>query len=349
MFPFIIMFLVTSVTTLRERSSGTLERLLAMPMGKLDFLVRLRARLRPGRRRPVRARGRRQRRPARPRRRRARSGCSTVVAVADAVLGTALGLFVSAFAPTEFQAVQFMPAVVIPQILLCGLFVPRERAARRARGDQQRAAAVVRRRRDAELTRSADPAVWGDLAVVAGFAVAALGPRRRHAAAAYRLRPASVGAMTTRTPQWPSRRPVRARGRPGRVAHPVARHGKGGIDFATDADLASERAGARRAARAAARRRRDGEEHGSDGPRARTWLVDPICGTLNYAAGTPLWVVNVALREGDRGPGRGGRRPGRRARCSSPTATAPGATAAPSVPLAPGSGNRLVGGRRPPS
>src|SRR4029078_9768686 len=39
LFPFIIMFLVTSVTTLRERSSGTLERLLAMPMGKLDFLL----------------------------------------------------------------------------------------------------------------------------------------------------------------------------------------------------------------------------------------------------------------------------------------------------------------------
>ncbi len=39
MFPFIVMFLVTSVTTLRERSSGTLERLLTMPMGKLDFLL----------------------------------------------------------------------------------------------------------------------------------------------------------------------------------------------------------------------------------------------------------------------------------------------------------------------
>src|SRR5690242_21641143 len=38
-FPFIVMFLVTSVTTLRERGSGTLERLLAMPMGKLDFLL----------------------------------------------------------------------------------------------------------------------------------------------------------------------------------------------------------------------------------------------------------------------------------------------------------------------
>ena len=75
LFPFIIMFLVTSVTTLRERSSGTLERLLAMPMGKLDFLGRLRPRVRPRRRRAVRARRRAQRRAARPRRRRARSGC----------------------------------------------------------------------------------------------------------------------------------------------------------------------------------------------------------------------------------------------------------------------------------
>ena len=49
-----------------------------------------------------------------------------MVAVVDAVLGTALGLLVSAFADTEFQAVQFMPAVVIPQLLLCGLFVARD-------------------------------------------------------------------------------------------------------------------------------------------------------------------------------------------------------------------------------
>jgi ABC-2 type transport system permease protein len=41
----------------------------------------------------------------------------------------ALGLFVSAFAQTEFQAVQFMPAFVLPQMLLCGLFVPRDRMA----------------------------------------------------------------------------------------------------------------------------------------------------------------------------------------------------------------------------
>ncbi|MET0839527.1 MAG: ABC transporter permease, partial [Marmoricola sp.] len=112
--PFIIMFLVTSVTTLRERTSGTLERLLAMPMGKLDFLLgyaiafglvaAVQSALAVG----------------------VCVWLLMVVAVFDAVLGTALGLFVSAFARTEFQAVQFMPAVVFPQLLLCGLFVPRD-------------------------------------------------------------------------------------------------------------------------------------------------------------------------------------------------------------------------------
>lgn len=123
-FPFTVMFLVTSVTTLRERSSGTLERLLAMPMNKLDFLggyalafgvvaavqsvlaVAL----------SVGLLGLEVQGPV---------WLLTAVAVADALLGTALGLLVSAFAGSEFQAVQFMPAVVIPQILLCGLFVPR--------------------------------------------------------------------------------------------------------------------------------------------------------------------------------------------------------------------------------
>jgi ABC-2 type transport system permease protein len=124
-FPVIVMFLVTSVTTLRERSSGTLERLLAMPMGRLDLLLGyalafglvavvqsvLAVALSVGLlgldvSGPV--------------------WMLTVVAVAAAVLGTALGLFVSAFAQTEFQAVQFMPAVIVPQILLCGVLVPRD-------------------------------------------------------------------------------------------------------------------------------------------------------------------------------------------------------------------------------
>ena len=124
MFPFIIMFLVTSVTTLRERSSGTLERLLSMPMGKGDFLggyalafglvAAVQSVLAVGL--SVGLLGLDVQGPV---------WLLTVVAVADAVLGTALGLFVSAFAQTEFQAVQFMPLLVIPQILLCGLFVPR--------------------------------------------------------------------------------------------------------------------------------------------------------------------------------------------------------------------------------
>ena len=174
LFPFIIMFLVTSVTTLRERSSGTLERLLAMPMGKADFLggyalafglvaavqsvlaVAL----------SVGLLGLDVQGPV---------WLLTVVAVVDAVLGSALGLFVSAFAQTEFQAVQFMPAVVIPQILLCGLFVPRSMLpdVLEAVSDVLPLSYAV----DAmqTLTQTADTAeVWLDLAIVAGFALAGL-------------------------------------------------------------------------------------------------------------------------------------------------------------------------------
>jgi ABC-2 type transport system permease protein len=99
-----------------------------------------------------------------------------VVGVTDAVLGTALGLFVSAFARTEFQAVQFLPAVVVPQILLCGLIVPRD-----ALPDVLSAVSDVlplsyatdAMGKLASSTSTGD--VWSDLAVVAGFALAALG------------------------------------------------------------------------------------------------------------------------------------------------------------------------------
>lgn len=123
-FPFISMFLVTSITTLRERTTGTLERLLAMPVAKLDLLVgylvgfALVAALQAGLASALAlwaldldVRG----------------GPALVVGIAvlDALLGTALGLFCSAFAATEFQAVQLLPAVVFPQILLSGLFIDR--------------------------------------------------------------------------------------------------------------------------------------------------------------------------------------------------------------------------------
>ncbi|MFC5953247.1 ABC transporter permease [Streptomyces pratens] len=124
-FPLITMFLVTSIATLRERTSGTLERLLAMPLGKGDLIAGYA--LAFGAIAIV------------------QSALATalavwflgldvvgspwlllLVALLDALLGTALGLFVSAFAASEFQAVQFMPAVIFPQLLLCGLFTARE-------------------------------------------------------------------------------------------------------------------------------------------------------------------------------------------------------------------------------
>lgn len=126
LFPFVVMFLITSITTLRERRSGTLERLMTTPLGKADFILGyalafgLMAMLQAvitvafavlvcgldveG---PLWQLG--------------------LVAVVDALLGTALGLLASAFARTEFQAVQFMPVLVFPQIILGGLFMPRDR------------------------------------------------------------------------------------------------------------------------------------------------------------------------------------------------------------------------------
>ena len=125
LFPFTVMFLVTSVATLRERTSGTLERLLSMPLGRLDLLLGYG--LAFGLVAVVQALlasalmivllGLDVAGP---------TWLLVVVAVVDAVLGCALGLFVSAFARTEFQAVQFLPAIVLPQFLLFGLLVPRD-------------------------------------------------------------------------------------------------------------------------------------------------------------------------------------------------------------------------------
>jgi ABC-2 type transport system permease protein len=128
-FPFISMFLVSSIAMLRERTTGTLERLMSLPLAKLDLLfgyglafaglavvqATLTALLAFG---PL---GLDSAGPI---------WLVVLLAVANALLGMALGLFLSAFAQTEFQAVQFMPAFVLPQILLAGLLVPRERMAR---------------------------------------------------------------------------------------------------------------------------------------------------------------------------------------------------------------------------
>jgi len=125
LFPFVTMFLVTSITMLRERTSGTLERLMASPLRKLDLLAgygcafAVVAMLQAGAVSAL-AFGALDLRVAGPKE------VVAALAVGNAVLGTALGLFVSAFAQTEFQAVQFMPAIVFPQLLLCGLFVDRD-------------------------------------------------------------------------------------------------------------------------------------------------------------------------------------------------------------------------------
>jgi ABC-2 type transport system permease protein len=173
-FPVIVMFLVTSVTTLRERASGTLERLLSMPMGKLDFLVgyalafglvaALQSLLAVST--SVGLLGLDVLGPV---------WLLTVVAVADAVLGTALGLFVSAFAQTEFQAVQFMPALLIPQLLLCGLFVPRSELPTFLEKVSDLLPLSYAVDAMQHLTTSASTAdVWRDVAIVAGFALAGL-------------------------------------------------------------------------------------------------------------------------------------------------------------------------------
>lgn len=122
-FPLTVMFLVTSVTTLRERTQGTLERLLTTPLAKVEFiggyaltfgvvalvqsaLVSTLAYTWYGL---------------------SHQGIPwriSVIALCAGLLGTAFGLAMSALAHTEFQAVQFMPAIILPQLLLAGLFVP---------------------------------------------------------------------------------------------------------------------------------------------------------------------------------------------------------------------------------
>jgi len=174
-FPFVVMFVITSVATLRERSSGTLERLLSTPLGKGDFLggyalafgllAVVQALVATGF--AIWVCGLDVAGPG---------SLLVVVAVVDAVLGTATGLFVSAFARTEFQAVQFMPAFVLPQFLLCGLLVPRNglpRVLELVSNVLPLSYAVDAMR---TLTTQVDAAgdVGRDVAIVAAFALAAI-------------------------------------------------------------------------------------------------------------------------------------------------------------------------------
>ncbi len=124
-FPLVVMFIVTSIATLRERTSGTLERLLTTPLGKGDLMLGyalafgvmavLQAVVASAF--AIWVCGLDVTGPV---------WVLVLIAVVDAVLGTALGLLASGFARTEFQAVQFMPAFILPQFLLCGLLMPRD-------------------------------------------------------------------------------------------------------------------------------------------------------------------------------------------------------------------------------
>jgi ABC-2 type transport system permease protein len=174
-FPFIIMFLITSIAMLRERTSGTLERLFTTPVGKLDLLFGygiafgLAAAVQGA----------------------VAAGLAhwlldldtagsiwlvILIAVANAVLGVALGLFCSAFARTEFQAVQFMPVVAAPQLLLCGLFVPRGQMAGWLEGisNAMPLSYSVEALQQVGRHPEATDLMWRDLGIVAGIVVLAL-------------------------------------------------------------------------------------------------------------------------------------------------------------------------------
>ncbi|MBY8861510.1 ABC transporter permease [Nocardia sp. CA2R105] len=173
--PFIVMFLITAIAMQRERTSGTLERLMTTPLSKLDLLAGYGS---------------------------AFSLAATVqaavaclvafwllgmhaagsvwlvllIAVVDAVLGVALGLLASAFARTEFQAVQFMPLIVGPQFFLCGLLVPRGQLPRwlEVISDVLPLSYAVDALQQVSRYTGATALMWRDLGIVAVFALVAL-------------------------------------------------------------------------------------------------------------------------------------------------------------------------------
>jgi ABC-2 type transport system permease protein len=123
--PCAVMFPIAAITMRRERAAGTLDRLFTTPLSKLDLLAGYGTAFALGAL--------------------AQAAIVTLVAyrvtelstqgspffvamvcVLTAVLGVALGLFFSAFAETEFQAVQFAPIVLVPQLFLAGVFIPRD-------------------------------------------------------------------------------------------------------------------------------------------------------------------------------------------------------------------------------
>jgi ABC-2 type transport system permease protein len=175
LFPFIAMFLVTSIATLRERTSGTLERLMTMPLGKLDLLLGygiafgLTALIQVGLALTI-----------------AMTWLGlelagsvwvlTLAAVLNSLLGVALGLFASAFSRTEFQAVQMMPALVLPQLLLSGLLVPREQMVTLLQwlSNVMPLSYAIEAMQEVTSSPEATATLWRDVAVIGGCVLLAL-------------------------------------------------------------------------------------------------------------------------------------------------------------------------------
>lgn len=174
-FPLTTVFLVTSIALLRERVSGTLERLLTTPLGRLELLggyalaFGALAALQAGLVSAV---------TLGPLGLHVRGAVLLVVllAVCVALLGTGLGLLASAFARSEFQVVQFFPLVIMPQLLLCGLLMARERmpGALRALSDVLPLSYAVDGMHHLSRQSGASGALWGDIVIVLAFAAGSL-------------------------------------------------------------------------------------------------------------------------------------------------------------------------------
>ena len=170
------MFLITSITMQRERVSGTLERILTTPLRRLDLLAAY------GTAFSIAAAAQ------------ATLACVVsfwflgldtagspvwvfAIAIINAVLGVGLGLLCSAFARTEFQAVQFMPLVIAPQLLLCGIIVPRDQLPDWLHwvSNVLPASYALEALREVGAHPDLTSVAVRDIAIVIGFAVLALG------------------------------------------------------------------------------------------------------------------------------------------------------------------------------
>jgi len=174
-FPLVMMFVVASVATLRERTAGTLDRLMTMPLSRLDLILgyamafTVVAFIQAGIASfvmlgllGVSVLG--------------GTGPLLAGAVLSALLGMSLGLFISAFAKSEFHAVQFMPAFILPQFLTCGLFVPREQMAKLLQwfADITPLSYSVEAMKQITISPTWSPTLTRDFIIVAAYAAAAL-------------------------------------------------------------------------------------------------------------------------------------------------------------------------------